>query len=102
MLMQSTGQGGTHSSQPVHSGAMMVCICLDAPEIASTGQACRHSVQPMQRFSLMKAIDGGLSATFLSKGLNLMPSKFANSRIPSSPPGGHLLISASLFAMASA
>src|SRR5450759_3764359 len=48
MLMQSTGQGATHNSQPVHSAAMMVCICLAAPAMASTGQAWMHSVQPMQ------------------------------------------------------
>ena len=60
MLMQSTGQGATHSSQPVHSGAMMVCICLAAPTMASTGQAWMHRVQPMQMFSSMSATDLGL------------------------------------------
>ncbi len=55
MRMQSTGHGGRHSSQPVHSGAMMVCICLAAPTMASTGQAWMHSVQPMQVFSSMMA-----------------------------------------------
>ena len=39
ILMQSTGQGATQSSQPVHSRAMTVCICLGAPTMASTGQA---------------------------------------------------------------
>ena len=39
MLMQSTGQGAMHNSQPVHSEAMTVCICLAAPAMASTGQA---------------------------------------------------------------
>ena len=27
--MQSTGHAGTHSSQPVHSGSITVCMCLD-------------------------------------------------------------------------
>ena len=35
--MQSTGHGSMHSSQPVHSLAMTVCICLAAPRMASTG-----------------------------------------------------------------
>ena len=39
MSMQSTGQGSTHRSQPVHSSAITVCICLAAPTMASTGQA---------------------------------------------------------------
>ena len=37
--MQSTGQGGTHSAQPVHSADTTVCMRLAAPTIASTGQA---------------------------------------------------------------
>jgi len=36
--MQSTGQGGRQSLQPVHSSAITVCICLAAPRIASTGR----------------------------------------------------------------
>ncbi len=47
MSMHSTGQGGRHSSQPVHSSVITVCICLAAPRIASTGQAWMHRVQPM-------------------------------------------------------
>src|SRR5690554_6402390 len=39
MRMQSTGQGGTQSSQPEHSVSITVCMCLAAPSIASTGQA---------------------------------------------------------------
>ena len=39
MTMQSTGQGGMHSSQPVHCSAMTVCMKRDAPTIASTGHA---------------------------------------------------------------
>ena len=37
--MQSTGHGGRHNSQPVHSAAITVCIFFAAPKIASTGQA---------------------------------------------------------------
>src|SRR3990167_4680107 len=43
--MQSTGQGSTQRSQPVHSLMMTVCICLAAPTMASTGQAWMHLVQ---------------------------------------------------------
>ena len=64
MAMHSTGQGGRHSSQPVHSGATMVCICLAAPTMASTGQAWMHSVQPMQVCSSMMATDFGFSSVF--------------------------------------
>lgn len=42
IVMQSTGQGATHSSQPVHSLAMTVCMNWCAPTIASTGQALRQ------------------------------------------------------------
>jgi hypothetical protein len=45
--MQSTGHGDTHSSQPVHSDEMTVCIHCGAPTIASTGHAFRHKLQPM-------------------------------------------------------
>src|SRR5690554_4858255 len=37
--IQSTGQGSTHKSQPVHSSIITVCICLAAPTMASTGHA---------------------------------------------------------------
>ena len=59
MAMQSTGQGGTHKSQPVQSSGMTVCICFAAPTIASTGHACMQSVQPMQRFSSITASGRG-------------------------------------------
>ncbi len=49
--MQSTGQGATHRSQPVHSAASTVCMRFAAPTIASTGHASMHSVQPMHRAS---------------------------------------------------
>ncbi len=53
--MQSTGQGATHSAQPLHNAAKTECICFGAPMIASTGHASMHSVQPMQRDSSMRA-----------------------------------------------
>ena len=36
--MQSTGHTGTHSSQPVQTGSITVCITLLLPRIASVGQ----------------------------------------------------------------
>ena len=42
IVMQSTGQGATQSSQPVHSASMTVCMNWCAPTIASTGQALRQ------------------------------------------------------------
>ncbi len=55
IAMQSTGQGATHSSQPVHSAGSTVCIRFAAPTIASTGQASMHSVQPMHAASSIRA-----------------------------------------------
>jgi hypothetical protein len=51
--MQSTGQTGMHSSQPVHSDSITVCISSAADD-ASTGQAFRHSVQPMHQASSIR------------------------------------------------
>ena len=59
--MQSTGQGGRQSSQPVHSAAMTVCMRLRAPTIASTGQASRQRAQPMQAASSIQATTRGAS-----------------------------------------
>jgi hypothetical protein len=42
IAMQSTGQGATHSSQPVHSLAITVCMNWCAPTMASTGHAFRQ------------------------------------------------------------
>jgi hypothetical protein len=79
----------------------MVCICLAAPTMASTGQAWVHSVQPMQAASSMKATCFGFSVPCSAEsGLNSLPSRSASLRMPSSPPGGHWLISASPLAMA--
>jgi hypothetical protein len=38
MMMQSTGQGATHSSQPVHSEAMTVCEFYHAEWHRPTGR----------------------------------------------------------------
>ena len=57
--MQSTGQGGRQSSQPVHSAGSTVCMRLAAPTMASTGQASRHSVQPMHSASSIRATSEG-------------------------------------------
>ncbi|MCY1560252.1 hypothetical protein D9M68_973690 [compost metagenome] len=101
--MQSTGQGATHSSQPVHSAGTTVCMCFAAPTMASTGQAWMHSVQPMHSCSSIRATDLGFSSPCSSdSGLNSRPRRSASLRIPSSPPGGHWLMSASPFEIASA
>ena len=55
--MQSTGQGGRHSSHPVQSAGSTVCMRLAAPTIASTGHAAMHSVQPMHQDSSIRAIE---------------------------------------------
>src|SRR6056297_35578 len=101
--MQSTGQGSTHRSQPVHSLAMTVCICLAAPSMASTGHAWMHLVQPMHSSSRIKATAGlGLSSPCsASSGITSRSSRSASAWMPASPPGGHLLI-ASPAAIASA
>ncbi|MNQ80124.1 hypothetical protein D3C85_950900 [compost metagenome] len=99
--MQSTGQGTTHSSQPVHSSVMTVCICLAAPTMASTGQAWMHLVQPMHSASRMKAICGGTGPLGASKGSGWTFSRSARAMMVAVPPGGHLLI-ASPWAMPSA
>ena len=63
MSMQSTGQGATHRSQPVHQSASTVCMRLLAPTMASTGRAWMQSVQPMQcASSCAPPAAGGLAA----------------------------------------
>ncbi len=59
--MQSTGQGGRHSSQPVQRSARTVCMYFAAPTMASTGQGARQRAQPMQRASSIHATRGGPS-----------------------------------------
>src|SRR5262245_20252053 len=55
MSMQSTGQAGGHSAQPMHQFSTTVCIRPCAPTIASTGHASMQRAQPMQRASSMRA-----------------------------------------------
>ena len=90
-------RAGRHAqSQPVQSSAIIVCICLAAPMIASTGHACMHSVQPMQRLSSMIASGRGRSTPFSGlSAMTGMPSRIASRATPSSPPGGHWLYFAS-------
>ena len=53
--MQSVGQTGRHSLQPVHSFAITVCINLADPMMQSTGQALMQSLHPMQSDSSITA-----------------------------------------------
>ncbi len=92
IAMQSTGQGATHRSQPVHSASITVCICFGAPRIASTGHACMHSVQPMHRLSSITAKGRGRSTPLAGlSGINGLPSRTVSRATPSAPPGGHWL-----------
>jgi uncharacterized protein YbaP (TraB family) len=101
--MQSTGQAGTHSSQPVQSGSTTACMSLAPPTMASTGQAWMHLVQPMQSSSTTSATWAGLCAPRArSKGIAATPSTRARARAPASPPGGQRSGPASPRAMASA
>src|SRR5450830_1530242 len=103
MSMQSTGQGGTHRSQPVHNSAITVCMRLAAPTMASTGQAWMHRVQPMQRASSIRATARRCSVPLAGlSGFASRRSRAASLRTPAAPPGGHWLISASPAAMARA
>ena len=92
-LMQSTGHGGRHSSQPVHSEAMTVCIKCCAPIMASTGQALRQCMQPMHTDSSMTATELTISVfAASSSSMTSRPSSDASLRIVSSPPGGQRLV----------
>jgi len=102
IVMQSTGQAGMHSSQPLQSPASTVCMWRLAPRIASTGQGGRQRAQPMQRASSMKATRSGCSMPFAGfSGRGSRPSSVASASIVRAPPGGHWLIGASPRAMAS-
>ena len=95
MRMQSTGQGATHSSQPVHSAASTVCICFCAPTIASTGHGGRHLAQPMHAASSISATSGGPSAPHAGfRGSACRPRSAARASMVAAPPGGHWLMSA--------
>lgn len=88
--MQSTGQTGRHSSQPVQNDATTVCIRLLAPKIASVGQASRHSVHPMHQFSSMTAKVREVSTP--CSGLRGSTGRCTTAAMrctPSAPPGGH-------------
>ncbi len=101
--MQSTGQGGTQSSQPVHRSTSTVCISFAAPTMASTGQAAMHSVHPMQAASSMCAIDNGRGEPRAgSSGTGGTRISAASATTVWSPPGGHWLTGASRLATARA
>ena len=103
IAMQSTGHTGTHSSQPVHSGSITVCMAFDAPTMQSTGQALMHSVQPMHQASSMTASARGPSLPQpASSGTVGRPVIAARRTMPSAPPGGQRLMSARPSAIASA
>ena len=93
MSMQSTGQGGRHSAQPVHSAGSTVCIRLGPPAIASTGQASMHSVQPMHQASSTRATASGASSPCAGSSATIArPVSRASAAIVAAPPGGQRLI----------
>ena len=87
--MQSTGQGATHSSQPLHNADRTPCMRFCAPTIASTGHAWMHSVQPMHAASSMQATSNGPGIPRdVSSGGASQPTSCASRAIVASPPGG--------------
>ena len=88
--MQSTGQGATHSSQPVHSSVITVCMRLAAPRMASTGQAWMHLVQPMHSASRITAASGDWAGS--ARGRSGWPVSAASCTRVRSPPGGQRLM----------
>ena len=101
--MQLTGQGATHSSQPLHQASSTACMRLGAPTIASTGHTCRQIVQPMQRASSTTAIACAIGPPQSgSSGSGVVPVRAASASIVVAPPGGQRLISAPSRAMAPA
>ena len=89
MWMQSTGQAGTQSSQPVQSAAITVCMRLRAPTIASVGQGGRQRAQPMQAGSSIQATRGGPSTPQAgSSGSGGRSSRAASSRSAPLRPAG--------------
>ena len=81
--MQSTGQTGMHSSQPVHQSSTTVCMRLLAPTMASVGQALMHSVQPMHQASSMNITRRGPSLPWAGSSgmMPPMPSPMAIGRM---------------------
>lgn len=101
--MQSTGQAGTQSSQPVHKSSTTVCMNFAPPAMASTGQAWMHLVQPMQSASMINAnFPGECTPRLRSYGGASTPNTLAKARAPASPPGGQRSGSASPRVIASA
>jgi hypothetical protein len=103
MEMQSTGQGGTQSSQPVQSAAITVCMSLRAPMMASTGQASMHFRQPMQDpSSIIARVRRWCFPHSGSSDFGGTASSRASAAMVTPSPGGHRLIAALPAAMASA
>ena len=101
--MQSTGQGGTHRSHPVHSSGITACNRFGAPAIASTGQAWMHFVQPMHSSATIRAMRRGPSTPQEgSSGRGSRPVSRASSAMPALPPGGQRLIGAPSWTIARA
>ena len=93
--MQSTGQGATHRSQPVHRPGITAWSRFVAPAIASTGHAWMHFVHPMHSSGTIRATRRGASTPHAgSSGTAGRPVAAASSAIPAAPPGGHLSIGA--------
>ena len=91
MRMQSTGQGATHSSHPVHSASEHGVHLLAArPTIASTGHGGRHLAQPMQASSSICATSAGPSAPLAGfSGSAARPQQRGQRAMVAAPPGGH-------------
>jgi len=102
IVIQSTGHGATHNSQPVHIAAITVCVCLREPTMASTGHGGRHLTQPMQRSSSITATSARPSTPLSGLRGNVWRwSKCASAAIVAVPPGGHWFIGAWSLAIAS-
>jgi hypothetical protein len=103
MVMQSTGQGSTHNSQPEQSDGRIACMRFCAPMIASTGHAWMHNVQPMHAASSMIATRSGPGSPHAgSSGVTGRATSAASATTTSSPPGGQRFTSAAPPAIASA
>ena len=101
--MQSTGQAGMQSSQPVQCASITVCMRLWMPRIASVGHASRHSVQPMHQASSITASGARpFDAERRVDGTPGRPVSADRRATPSAPPGGHWSMPASPCAMACA
>jgi hypothetical protein len=101
--MQSTGQAGTQSAQPLHNDASTPCSRFCAPMIASTGHASMHNVQPMHApSSIVASCNGPGTPRDASSGRAARPRSRARAAIVASPPGGQRSMSAVPVAIASA